>query len=388
MLGWMLSQPTIRVPVVIGVVALASLLPLVMPDPAALLSLRGALATFWLAVVMSGLYALQARPLHASVLEHATLTFLVMLGLTGLSFAHRGMELIPSLFALSTLGARLPPRWVLWQSVPLVAYLMWLFDRGDPLQPYSLMSNALGLFGLLYLGFTIHRQHSLSLQLQHANDQLARKAEQEGELSRLRERERLARDLHDTLGHALSTLTMHLEAVRRLAVRAPERLPSYIDDAQTLARQALRDLRSTLDDLRTSDTSLHHWIAERATRLAEHHHWTLVLNVQPVSLPPQTTQDLQRIAGEALENVVRHARASRVQVELQETGGELRFVIEDDGCGFDAAAEPEGHYGLRGMRERATLLGGKLLLSTHSGGTRLMLHVPLRASEVAERTLS
>ncbi|MFC4456379.1 sensor histidine kinase [Deinococcus sonorensis] len=380
-------RPTIRFSVVVAVVALATVVPLVTPDPRVIVSPRGLLALVWIGVVLAALYGLQARPFPGPLLERGGLALLVVAGLTGLSFTYRGLETIPTLFALGTLGARLPARWVVWQSVPLVAYLVWLFSRGTVVQPISTLSNTLGLFGLLYLGFTINRQHALSLQLQQANLELERRAEQEGELSRLRERERLARDLHDTMGHALSTLTVQLEAAKRLATRAPERVPGQIEDAQALARQALRDLRSTLDDLRTGDAPLHTWLAERAGALARQHGWALQHDLQPVSVPPQTAEDVRRIAAEALENVARHAHATRVRLALQEVEGQLQFVVEDHGQGFDPADPPDGHYGVRGMRERAALLGGTLQLSSSPGGTRVALQVPLRVPQPQERTV-
>lgn len=221
------------------------------------------------------------------------------------------------------------------------------------------------------------------LELAHA--ELRRYAAQAEELATLRERARLARELHDTLGHALTTLTVQLEAIGRTARARPERLEPLLEDARTLSRRAMTDLRESLGDLRreAQPRSLAEALRGAAEDAAARAGWRLELELAPVELPPTTAHAVLRVAREALANAERHARAATVRLSLERRDDGVELELQDDGVGFDPAAPGGDRYGVRGMRERAALLGARLELTSAPGrGTRVRLRLPL-GSEAA-----
>jgi signal transduction histidine kinase len=225
-------------------------------------------------------------------------------------------------------------------------------------------------------------QMRLFEELQQAHAELQAQAAQAEELATLHERTRLARDLHDTLGHALSTITVQLEAVRRVAGRHPEKLGPMLEDAQTLARQANRDLRQSLSDLRDAvpEKAFTDVLSDLAKEFSAQHGWKLELSLQKVSLPPQSAQALLSVAKEALTNAARHARAQCVTVALETSDDEVVLTIHDDGKGFNPDMPRSGHFGIQGMRERLSLLGGSLIVKAGVGqGAIVTASLPLKA---------
>jgi signal transduction histidine kinase len=218
-----------------------------------------------------------------------------------------------------------------------------------------------------------------------ANAQLQQYADTVEELTISRERNRLARELHDTLAHSLSALTVQLEAVRTLWDVDPRGARAMLDSADEAARRGLREARRALRDLRASplqDLGLPLAVGELAETTSRRTGAELTLNL-PRQLagnpPPEVEQGIYRIAQEALENIVRHAQASAIVVSLEQEDGALRLEVEDDGLGVGQAGDWAGleHLGIRGMVERAQLIGGRLEIRDREGkGTRVTLVVP------------
>ena len=217
-----------------------------------------------------------------------------------------------------------------------------------------------------------------------ANERLQQYAATVEDLTISRERNRLARELHDTLAHSLSAVTVQLEAVRSLWQVDPERGRSILDQADATARTGLTEARRALRDLRASPLQdlglvlalrdLGETAAKRSGASLELHLPTQVVG----HLPPVVEQGIYRIAQESLENVVRHAQASAIALTLELAEGALLLVIEDDGLGTspDDAKGEEG-LGIRGMQERARLIGGQLRITAGmEGGTRVEMTVP------------
>jgi signal transduction histidine kinase len=214
-----------------------------------------------------------------------------------------------------------------------------------------------------------------------ANIKLARYAASVEQLSISRERNRLARELHDTLAHSLSAISVQLEAVDSLwdvdaagAHKMLRRADESTRNGLTEARRSLQSLRATPLEQFGLALALRD-IAESAAQRAD-----LVLDLEvpelAVSLPKHVEQGIYRIAQEALENVVRHARAHCICVKLLCSAQDLQLIIEDDGIGFplEPQTQATNHWGIRGMRERATVLGSTLnLFSQHNHGTQLSL---------------
>ncbi len=207
------------------------------------------------------------------------------------------------------------------------------------------------------------------------------------------ERNRLAREIHDTIAQDLSAIAFQLEAAEALLAQGaePERVQRSVTAALDLARKGLDEARRSVLDLRaaplegrTLPAALEALVAEVNLQSGSAPIITFEAGADPiaVSLPPAVEVGLYRIAQEALQNAVRHADAAHVHLRLEVATGEVRLMIEDDGKGFsieDASGKPAAsRFGLVGMRERARLLGGSFQIESSAGaGTRVTAEVPL-----------
>jgi two-component system sensor histidine kinase DesK len=204
-----------------------------------------------------------------------------------------------------------------------------------------------------------------------------RKANEEIEnLAKVAERERIARDLHDVLGHTLSVITLKSELAGKLIDRDPQRAGKEIREVEQISRQALTDVRDAIRGYRSQGLAAE--LAQAKTTLE-----TAGLTVQcdaatTVTLPAVQESVLSLAVREAVTNVVRHAQARTCRMRLEQQNGSCRLEIHDDGCGSSGG---EGN-GLRGMRERVEMLGGTLNRSTEAG-TTLTITLPLK--EVAPK---
>jgi signal transduction histidine kinase len=209
------------------------------------------------------------------------------------------------------------------------------------------------------------------------------------ELTISRERNRLARELHDTLAHSLSAVTVQLEAVRSLWQVDSKRAHKMLDEADETARRGLTEARRAMQDLRASplqDSGLILALQDLAEVAAERCGAALTMQLpeqMDQSLPPTVEQGVYRIAQEALENVVRHAEASSIVVRLEQHDGALLLVVQDDGRGMNddmwetADSGRRERLGVRGMEERAHMIGGQLeIISRENQGTAIHLIVP------------
>jgi signal transduction histidine kinase len=233
---------------------------------------------------------------------------------------------------------------------------------------------------------TSRERAALIVQLEAAKSELEAARERDAELAALRERERLARDLHDSLGHALVAVSVQLEAIQRLYKVDPERASSQIEELKILTRKSMEDLRRSLDGLRASGLgdvplreALQALCVETGQRINVEVNCSITGEVG--SLTPAVAEALWRAAQEALTNVGRHANARHVQVTLDVRGDAATLKIVDDGVGLTPGDESRpGHYGLRGMRERVEGLGGMLGVKNGDGaGTVVEVYLPLFA---------
>jgi len=205
-----------------------------------------------------------------------------------------------------------------------------------------------------------------------------RKANEEIEhLAKVAERERIARDLHDVLGHTLSVITLKSELAGKLIDRDPQRAGKEIREVEEISRQALSDVRDAIRGYRAKGLAAE--LAQAKATLE-----TAGLTVQcdaatTLQLPAMQESVLSLAVREGVTNVVRHARASTCRLRLEQQNGSCRLEIADDGQGF---ATVEGN-GLRGMRERVEMLGGTLE-RMNSSGTLLVITLPLKEPRVKE----
>jgi signal transduction histidine kinase len=228
----------------------------------------------------------------------------------------------------------------------------------------------------------LHIQRGLRRELAEANARLVRYSSDLEELATSRERNRLARELHDTLAHALSGLAVQLEAAVTQWDSRPEEARRRVEASLSAARGGLTEARRAIKNLRASaleERGLKGALQSLAETMAARagSHLDLVLPPTDLALSPAVEQGIYRIAEEALSNAVQHASPSRLLVHLTRSQSRVQLLVEDDGRGSDRPAErQDGHFGLQGMRERAYLIGGRLEVgSAPEGGTRVRLRV-------------
>jgi two-component system sensor histidine kinase DesK len=199
-----------------------------------------------------------------------------------------------------------------------------------------------------------------------------RKANEEIEnLAKVAERERIARDLHDVLGHTLSVITLKSELAGKLMDRDPQRAGQEIREVEQISRQALSDVRDAIRGYRSKGL-----VAELAQAKSTLETAGLMVHVDAATsmqLPPMQESVLSLAVREAVTNVVRHAKARTCRLRIEQQNGTCRLEVADDGQGFTSM---EGN-GLRGMRERVEMLGGTLERRNKSG-TTLTVTLPIK----------
>jgi signal transduction histidine kinase len=228
------------------------------------------------------------------------------------------------------------------------------------------------------------RAEQLLAELEDAHQQLRAYAGQVEALAVAEERNRLAREIHDSLGHYLTAMTMQLQIASKLVAKEPERAAVSIAKAEEMARESLAEVRRSVTALRASpvDTAtLDDAIGELVQNLRDAGIvTTLTATGTSQLLPIQAKTALYRAAQEGLTNVRKHANASAVEVRLAYEPEQVTLTIADNGTGH-RGQESEG-FGLLGLRERVTLLGGSLEAGNDpDGGFRLYIALPLQAEE-------
>lgn len=228
---------------------------------------------------------------------------------------------------------------------------------------------------------------TLLAELQSAHRQLQRYADQVKSLTVIEERQRLARDLHDSVTHTLFSINFTAEAARLLLHQNPAALERPLAQLQSLAQSALAELRALIGQLRplaAVDAELAPALRHHLAALAAQQGLTVDLQIaaEP-TLSAEQGEQILRIIQEALHNVVKHAQTQQAGVALQQVDGRLVVIVSDQGVGFIPAQTPTTgpHLGLISMRERAAALGGSLVVDAGPGaGTRVTLTVPLPAT--------
>lgn len=198
------------------------------------------------------------------------------------------------------------------------------------------------------------------------------------------ERNRLAREIHDTLAQGLTAIALQLETADTLLELNDERgkIRELVQKALALTRMNLEEARRSVMDLRSASLegrTLGEAIELYAQALTQQHELKLTLLIgDSPRLPVRVEIGLYRVVQEALTNVIKHAQAQSVTVELRIIPNRIELMIEDDGRGFDPDDCPEGHFGIISMNERVHLLGGAFeISSTINDGTRLDVIVPM-----------
>jgi signal transduction histidine kinase len=220
----------------------------------------------------------------------------------------------------------------------------------------------------------------LATELREANGKLSAYAVQAEELATIKERNRLAREIHDSLGHYLTVINVQIQAAQVVLDREPQRARDALHKAQTLTQEGLTEVRRSVAALRAAPTE-NKTLVEAVTALAAECRAAGILTEvhvlgSPRRLRPQIEQTLYRAVQEGLTNTRKHARASRVDITLDyQAAAVVCLRLQDNGVG---AATPADGFGLIGIRERAHLLNGRFKTQTaHRQGFTLLLELPV-----------
>lgn len=263
-----------------------------------------------------------------------------------------------------------------------------LFQDDTPLGLISIESAERRRFGEeeRELALALAQQATLAVQL-------TRLAEQRQDTAVLQERNRMAREIHDTLAQGLTGIVIQLEAAEDTLAEEPDSARSHIVRARDLARQSLAEARRSVMALRPRALE-HSELPAAFTRHIEQMtsgtplRPEFVVHGTPHSLPPEVESNLLRIGLEALTNALKHARAREIRIELLFEPGLVRLSVQDDGQGFNPGmGESRNGFGLTGMQERAERIGGQLAVTSRRGrGTEVAIVVPLVAGTIPARS--
>jgi signal transduction histidine kinase len=316
------------------------------------------------------------RPLAAGYVVVQFLLGVVVFTLSGAGVGATLLQLV--LVCQSVLLLPLPAAAVVTALVPLVHAGMGWADFAR---------NGMGSLGAAVFAAVVtallQREQRSRAELAEANEQLRGYAAQAEELATTRERNRLARDIHDGLGHHLTVVQMQVQAARAVLPSDPARADDVLAKAQVQASEALAEVRrsvATLRGPRTAPplrTALEALVAEVSAAGVP-----AVLAVAGAErrLPAEAEESLFRSAQEGLTNVRKHAGAASARVTLTYgDDGTVRLTVRDDGRGLPtpSCGEDTHAFGLVGLRERATRAGGQLsVASVPGGGTELLVEVP------------
>lgn len=251
--------------------------------------------------------------------------------------------------------------------VAVIVLITWIFGLRPEFWAVAV------LFSLLVGGVNMHYA-----EVGRANARLKLSQGEVERLAKIAERERIARDLHDLLGHTLSTITLKSELAARLVERDPARAGVEMREVERISREALREVRSAVSGYRSEGLSAE---LARARLALEASGLAFEYFVSPVELDPAQETALALAVREAVTNLVRHAGARTCTVHLEQNAGSTHLEVADDGRGGSAA---EGN-GLRAMRERIEGLGGTLE-HHRDGGTRIVVTLPRRRAGQAVET--
>ena len=272
---------------------------------------------------------------------------------------------------------------------------VFVWREGKAFQESSLnlsMTLLLLAIGFLFVGgfFIFYiRLAQMHRTLETAYTRLAEASEQIETLTLVTERQRMARELHDTLAQGLVGLILQLGVVHaRVRERQDHETQVILEQILAAARETLTNARGAIDDLRVNATAperLAEAVREEAQRFTSRAGIPCAVDVEQLSrVPPARGEQILGMIRESLANIVRHAHAHHAWVHACRDGQVLKLEIGDDGIGFDPALSngQSGHYGLLGLYERAHLAGGQLVVLSGPGqGTRICFSLPGRSCQ-------
>jgi signal transduction histidine kinase len=281
---------------------------------------------------------------------------------------------------------------VLAFSVAVVLQTHRLFmDRALPIKLYSeqliplwigsVMIYGLSILFLHLLVSAIETERKSSEALAFANDRLQKYALKIEELATLQERNRIAREIHDSLGHTLTVFNFHLEAAIRLFHSNPNKAEELLLDVKQLGNSALQEVSQSVSSLRSDPLSGQSLPDAISTLVDQFHQATGVvphckIDTQP-DLPERYKIAIYRIVQESLTNMCKYAAMTEARIRIEQTLRSIDVSIADNGKGFDLHKNTTG-FGLQGMHERVMLLSGQLeIMTAPDCGCQIVATLPL-----------
>jgi len=239
----------------------------------------------------------------------------------------------------------------------------------------------LSLFLVSRLVTTLMAERRTQEKLTQAHQQLRQYSLQIEELAAVQERNRIAREIHDSLGHALTSLNVQLQTGLKLWQRNPEEAHAFLEQAQQLGTMAMQEVRQSVSALRADEQPAPPLQETIATLLQEFHqstgipiHSTIHLTT---TLSAAVSRTVYRLTQEALTNICKHAEATEVRLDLKTESNQVYLAIADNGRGFSYPQATAG-YGLQGMKERVAAMNGEFYLQTSPGqGCQITITLPL-----------
>lgn len=228
----------------------------------------------------------------------------------------------------------------------------------------------ISVVGVILLPFTIYnrnKREKLESQLKYANKKLS-------QMVVLEERQRIARDLHDTLGQKLSLIGLKSDLASKLIKKKPDSAKNEIDDIHQTARMALKEVREMVSDMKGTKLE-DELIRIRQILKAAQIDFHVEGNTEIENTPPLVENVLSMCLKEAITNVVKHSQASSCSITIKQSPNELLMVVWDNGVGIPDKIDALNENGLQGMRERLEFVNGSLDI-TASSGMMLTIHVP------------
>ena len=366
--------------VVMGAIGLSGL-----DDPRLRLVLVALCAAFALLYTIIGRTArIEEHPIFYFATQAALVAALIVLPSRTYDALHFLLFTI-AMQSVAVLPERAAARWLgVFIAISAATTLLQRGFGGDALIPLAFNSAVfllVGTFGQAWHQTEVARRRNAELlaELEAAQQRVRNLAVAE-------ERNRLAREVHDSVGHRLTVAVVQLEGAKRLIPSDPARAAGMVEAMREQMKEGLAELRQTVSALRGDEgAALDVALAELArgfqerTGLPVH----LSLSPHPPPLPESHRLALYRVAQEALTNVTRHAGAAQSWLSLALRDGEVLLTVADDGRGWGDTAEHTHTFGLRGIRERIGELGGTVCLAGRpGGGAEVRVRVPLPRREV------
>ena len=236
----------------------------------------------------------------------------------------------------------------------------------------------LAVFFVLQLTNKVLSERQMKQKLAKVNEQLREYAQKVEELATVQERNRIARDIHDSLGHALTSLNIQMQTAVKLWEKEPIQAYSFLTQAQSLGKTAMQEVRKSVKTLR-EDAKEERLEARLETLVDDYRKGTGLFICTNIcrcgSVSKPIAKTIYHIVQESLTNIFKYAEATEVHIKLKTTPEEFNLTVEDNGKGFDL--KQNSGFGLRGMQERATAVRGELQVITSVGkGCRIEVKIP------------